>query len=282
MKRKLIVTLLLVLCVLSLTACKCKHKTWLDATCDTPKTCADCGETEGTAPGHDWQEASCEIAKICNICGELQGDALGHNWEEATTEAPKTCTLCGLTEGEKIVTDSRFTTESTKDLYGKWVCTVEMDGDILNLEDFDGVLPINVHLAFTNDGRMTLNLSIADIDTFNAVMKEYMLELFYKEVTSSSLTKAEADAAMKEAYGVTMEQYVELALASIDLDTIFAQATRNFVYYVKDNTLYTANTWNDKMTANTFILRNGDLVIANLGKDLGIRIDNLTFVKDAE
>lgn len=69
------ILILTILSTISLVGCGHEH-TFSDATCESPKTCTECGETEGTA--------------------------LEHNWLEATTEKPKTCSLCGLTEGKAL------------------------------------------------------------------------------------------------------------------------------------------------------------------------------------
>lgn len=116
----------------------CAHN-WVDADCDTPKTCSLCGATEGEALGHDWYEewrygisgnganatdghwhecsrcgdkkdvavhdpnveaATCETAKICKDCGvTLEEKQQEHDWNPATCTAPKTCRICGDTEG---------------------------------------------------------------------------------------------------------------------------------------------------------------------------------------
>jgi len=61
----------------------CVHN-WVDADCDTPKTCSVCGETEGEALGHDWVYATCTEPDTCNRCGETQGEALGHHLSEVS------------------------------------------------------------------------------------------------------------------------------------------------------------------------------------------------------
>ncbi len=76
--------------------------TWVEATCTEPKTCSECGETEGVALGHDWVEATCEAPKACARCGETEGEALEHEWTYATIDAPKTCINCGATEGSAV------------------------------------------------------------------------------------------------------------------------------------------------------------------------------------
>ena len=75
---------------------------WQAATCEAPKTCATCAKTEGTALGHDWQAATCEAPKACATCGMTEGTPLGHNWQAATCEAPKTCATCAKTEGTAL------------------------------------------------------------------------------------------------------------------------------------------------------------------------------------
>jgi len=85
---------------------RCDHKvaqesvpatghTWIDADCDTPKTCSSCGATEGEALGHDWADATCTAPKTCKTCGATEGEALGHKYNSVVT-AP-TCTEDGYT-----------------------------------------------------------------------------------------------------------------------------------------------------------------------------------------
>lgn len=125
MKRKIELCILTVLMVLMLTACGCNH-VWQEATCDTPKTCTSCGETEGTPLDHNWDsslctpvcmlcgledtalashawiDATCSAPKVCALCSATEGQPLGHIWIDATCSAPRQCTVCGHTEGEPI------------------------------------------------------------------------------------------------------------------------------------------------------------------------------------
>ena len=50
---------------------------WSKATCLVPKTCKDCGETEGTTGEHTYEKATCTQPEECRVCGEIRGDALG-------------------------------------------------------------------------------------------------------------------------------------------------------------------------------------------------------------
>lgn len=101
MRKKMILLVIAVICVMALSGCKCKHQ-WQAATCDTPQTCAKCNEVSGVANGHKWQEATCTVAKTCKVCGLISGEPLGHAWMDATCTTAKTCTACGETEGEAL------------------------------------------------------------------------------------------------------------------------------------------------------------------------------------
>ena len=46
------------------------HK-WQDVTCEQPKLCVKCGETEGEALGHETQEATLRHGEECTVCGKM-------------------------------------------------------------------------------------------------------------------------------------------------------------------------------------------------------------------
>ena len=90
------------LCVaaaLFLTGCGCNHE-WQEASCETPRTCIKCGETEGEALGHDWIPADCEHPETCARCGTTIGEPTEHTWQNADCTHPRTCIYCGKTEGD--------------------------------------------------------------------------------------------------------------------------------------------------------------------------------------
>lgn len=72
---------------------------------------------------HDWVEATCQEPKHCSKCGETEGTKLDHAWTEATFAAPKTCTLCGETEGER--TQSYFEEHGVEVPDAPVSCTVD-------------------------------------------------------------------------------------------------------------------------------------------------------------
>ncbi len=100
MKRTMLI-LTVLLCAL-LTGCCLSHE-WQEATCEVPKTCAKCGETEGEALGHSWQDAACTEAKICSVCAATEGEPLGHkDLTEANYQQAAVCGVCGEEVGEPL------------------------------------------------------------------------------------------------------------------------------------------------------------------------------------
>jgi len=47
--------------------------TWVDANCSTPRTCSECGETEGAPLSHSWRDANFQEPRTCSVCGETEG-----------------------------------------------------------------------------------------------------------------------------------------------------------------------------------------------------------------
>lgn len=296
MKKKLLVLLLAVLCVAMLTGCFCQHEwldatctdpstcskcektegeplghVWLDATCLDPQTCQVCGATEGEPNGHSWADATCVDPQTCEVCGETEGEALGHDWQDATTEQPKTCAVCGETEGDRIITDPRFTTAETAAIQGKWGYTMSMTGEDMGIAGFEGTMDCMIILHFDVDGMLGFGMEIQNQDAFMDQMVAYTVDSTYAEFAAQGLSKEAADAAVKDAYNMTMEEYIRSYLSEIDFNAIFAEAfsALSGVYYMEDGVLYIGTTWDEPFEEDPYTLENDTLVIDSLSAELG-------------
>ena len=309
MKKRLSLIALVLVFALALTACGCKHETWNDANCESPKTCADCGKTEGTplghswlaatcetpktcevcgktegeAPGHAWVEADCENAKTCSGCGLTEGEALGHAWVDATTEEPKTCSTCGKTEGERIITDARFTTDATIAYQGNWVAQFNMSGEMMDLPGFESGIDCYLYLDLRNDGTATLSIDAVDVAAMEADITDYLVQLMYEELAAAGLSKEDADAAIQEAYGMSLQEYAMFAVKEMDMASLFQQMTIDMVYYVEDGKMYMAEAWVSDMGEPSPIRLDGENLILEADLSvMGIEDDQLVFTRVAE
>lgn len=300
MKRVLTLTALVLACMMVLTGCFCQHEVWnpadcvtpktcaecgetegeplghvwLAATCETPKTCENCGLTEGEAKGHSWADATCEAPKTCETCHLTEGEALGHSWAEATTEAPKTCTNCALTEGERIITDPRFTTAATRDIQGVWTADVTMTSADLGLDDGTmGDVTMRISMDFRNNGDMVFSAEIIDEEGFMAALIDAYEKILYEEFASYGLSKEDADAAIQQEYGLDVRGYLEATLGELDfnelLESIYSEMDLGGVYYIENGKLYSGISWAAAMTEETYTLSGDTLVIDNISQELG-------------
>jgi len=306
MKRKMILTALILVCMMVLTGCFCQHEVWNEANCTTPKTCAECGEiegaplghtwlaatcvspktceacavTEGEAKGHSWVDATCESPKTCSACHLTEGEALGHAWEEATTEAPKTCLTCAATEGERIITDPRFTTAATKDLYGKWIADLDIPSEMLGVDGFEGSLAVQIYIELDNKGTMGLGYTLTNIDEFNAALADYLEVVLYDELKAAGYDQEEADQSLKDELGMTVPEYAASVVAEANFASIFDALNISGVYYVENGKLYTGISWDTEMIPSEFTLDGDTLVLAE--ELSGLSEESITFTRVTE
>ncbi len=158
-KLKTITLVLGIVLTMCLSGCGCSHE-WEEASCEVPKTCSLCGETEGEALGHAWAEATCEAPSTCDGCGNTQGEALGHEWVDATCEAAKICSRCKETEGEAlghVLGDATIVKEPTCVEVGVEesvceVCGKTVSQDIPVIEHKMGKATVTVKATCTTEG----------------------------------------------------------------------------------------------------------------------------------
>lgn len=127
----------------------CGHEhTWVEATCTEPKTCSECGETDGEPLGHTWVEATCAEPKHCSVCGETEGEPLEHALTEANYQQAATCEVCGATVGEPL--------QAEFEKYGL-TCNTELD------TNYPYVIPCYDE-GYTTEGKV----SFSDYEVFDS------------------------------------------------------------------------------------------------------------------
>ena len=122
MKKTFILSALLMACLFS--GCTHQH-VWEEASCYSPKTCIECGETEGTIAEHHWSSATCLSPKQCTECGKTEGKSRGHSWSSGSATTPRICKKCNEMEplalpysgqvfiGEDLYRESELTIKSS-------------------------------------------------------------------------------------------------------------------------------------------------------------------------
>ena len=76
----------------TMTEAPCNHN-FKDATCASPKTCTECGATEGGKLPHQPDgEPTCTKDSVCTVCNKVTARSFGHDYKD------KVCTRCGESE----------------------------------------------------------------------------------------------------------------------------------------------------------------------------------------
>lgn len=254
--KKILALILCAAMVLGLCACGCRHE-WTGADCLTPKTCAECGETEGEALGHDWADATCEAPKTCSRCALTEGEALGHDWQDATTEAPQTCATCAATEGERIITDERFTTAANQHLFGEWAGQLTMPAESLVGPGTEGDVVYDISLVFANDGTVTQYIAFADWDSVKPLFLDYLIGSIYLEYTLQGIDNDAAEEAVMNEFGMTMEELAQAYLDMMDPNSMMEPV--DMVYFMEGDILNMAMSWDEEMEISTVTIEGDTL-----------------------
>ena len=131
--------------------------TWLEATCEAPKTCAACGTTEGKPLEHLWQDATCQMPKFCPRCSATEGTPAPHDFRDGC------CTVCLLPE--RMIGDANGDGKITYDDALKVLrASISLDtlpADVMQACDVDGSGRLDY-----NDALLILRYSIKLITEF--------------------------------------------------------------------------------------------------------------------
>lgn len=248
MFRKLSILILILVLSLALTGC-CFHEEWADATCTTPKTCIECGETEG--------------------------EPLGHVWQPRTTEVPETCSRCSATQGERIITDARFTTAATIDFHGTWKGSSSISGSLIS-EGLDATMPVEITITLGNDSTMKIEIIGNDTEAFLKSAEKYFHAQL--EAEAAELTQFTFGEYMAIVYEMTPDQYVKKQLEALDLTALTEGHTIDGVYYIEGDQFYAGLGWEADLTPFTFQRSGGTLLIHGDISGLGQEISSLSYV----
>lgn len=275
--------------------CFCSHESWAEAGCDSPRTCENCGKTEGEPAGHDWQdaacgnpmtcrrcgltegapgehlwqEATCESPRRCQLCGLTEGERIGHHWMPATTEKAQTCDQCGQETGERIVTDPRFTTAANEALFGIWEGRLAIPVNRLNIGlNVEGpTARMDCQVIFNNDGTMLVTMIPVDQEEILQVMAAREAEEVYRLFEWDGYSRGEADAAIRKTYDMTMEEYVRMQMGDVDVMGLFEGRVEQYVYYLEAGNLNYAADWSRQMASCTCTADGSSLTLSLFGAE---------------
>jgi hypothetical protein len=141
----------------------------------------------------------------------------------------------------------------TEQIQGSWTLELTMDGDMMGVSEFTGEIVLPITITFDADGIMTMHMTAENkavfTESLETEMYTFMTDMMYSQFEDMGMTREEADAAVQEYYGQTMEEVIEELMAEVmaelDADELAAEMESSSAYIIKNGKLYTGESTDD-------------------------------------
>ena len=143
--------------------------------------------------------------------------------------------------------------ELTEKIQGSWTLELTMTGDMMGVSEFTGEIALPITITFDADGIMTMHMTEENkavfTESLETEMYTFMTDMMYSQFEDMGMTREEADAAVQEYYGQTMEELIEELMADVmaelDADELAAEMESSSAYIIKNGKLYTGESTDD-------------------------------------
>ena len=143
--------------------------------------------------------------------------------------------------------------ELTEKIQGSWTLELTMTGDMMGVSEFTGEIALPITITFDADGIMTMHMTEENkavfTESLETEMYTFMTDMMYSQFEDMGMTREEADAAVQEYYGQTMEEVIEELMAEVmtelDADELAAEMESSSAYIIKNGKLYTGESTDD-------------------------------------
>ena len=143
--------------------------------------------------------------------------------------------------------------ELTEKIQGSWTLELTMTGDMMGVSEFTGEIALPITITFDADGIMTMHMTEENkavfTESLETEMYTFMTDMMYSQFEDMGMTREEADAAVQEYYGQTMEELIEELMAEVmtelDADELAAEMESSSAYIIKNGKLYTGESTDD-------------------------------------
>ncbi len=137
--------------------------------------------TECEKKGHSFINATCESPKTCSKCNTTEGDPLGHDFIDATYTAPATCSRCNITKGTPLtdlnatisndcISISEYAYIRIPNYYDMTSFAIEYDSSLVSIDNNGKVIGLkkgmaNIKITKINDESLVSYITIEIIAT---------------------------------------------------------------------------------------------------------------------
>ena len=143
--------------------------------------------------------------------------------------------------------------ELTEKIQGSWTLELTMNGDMMGVSEFTGEIALPITITFDDEGIMTMHMTEENkavfTESLETEMYAFMTDMMYSQFEDMGMTREEADAAVQEYYGQTMEELIDELMAELmvelDVNDLAAEMESSSAYIIKNGKLYTGDSTDD-------------------------------------
>ena len=100
-----------------------------------------------------------------------------------------------------------------------------------------------------------------DPEAFLEMYKEITEKTILMQFEANGMSREYVNQAFLESTGMTFDEYLDLSVKDLDVNEVLEEATVEGVYYVGQNGIYIAESWNEEFRCNKYTLENGVLTL---------------------
>lgn len=183
---------------------------------------------------------SLALVLAMTACGSSKDTTETTTATTAATTAPAT----DKTAPSASKPNASFDAAQAAPVIGVWQFQYTIPAETFNLEGFE--TPLNVQMLYTLSEDATWFITVdwdktnANIEEFSKSLSAYTCELMYKQFADKNLDKEQANQAMQNQYGKTVEEYVDdLIGQTLSVEALSASTPEESgTYYVEGNSVH--------------------------------------------
>lgn len=208
-------------------------------------------------------------------CGKAQDASTAPPSTAATTTAPThpqeptQPTTTAPTEPSSVPTEPSypFDPEEADYLYGLWKTELTVDEEMLGLPGLGKSFKLTVHVEFDDLGKVYTFVDTNHAEeAFNKLfenknVRKFVKNACYAQLEEQGYSKKEAEEVIKQTYGMTMDEYVDFYIQTVQDALDFEGMSTNTHYYAEGSKLYVLSQSAEGWEEYTIEVRDGKMTI---------------------
>lgn len=223
--------------------------------------------------------AAALLLSLC-ACG---GPAADSTEDPSVTDAPTDPPTEPPTEAhsETLPATPIFDPVAAAPLIGTWKTGYIMTGEMMGDATFTSRVAFPLAFTFDDQGGMTVGFLASElnsaIETYTIALKTHQINKIYQSYADRGYDKTAANNAVRQNYGMSVEEYVQTLIDSINFAALFSAYSSSGYYTVDGEYLYLSLSGDSPRELIRYKLEGDTLILHSTSDPTGWDTLNLTF-----